>query len=141
MIIKKSAQISIVKQKEMFMKEYLVLSAIATSFLIIVLAHTYNSFVFRFLQAMISCILFASIAYFMKQYRMTRKQETFELLLRLKSFIYIISYICIGSILILLFLNHMVQIPNGIYNKLIIILLIVSIPTRVLYYLAIKEDR
>ena len=119
------------------MKKYLVLSAITTSFLIIILAHTYNSFVFRFLQGMISSILFASIAYFMKQYRMTRKQETLELLLRLKSFIYIISYICIGSIL--LFLNHMVQIPNGIYNKLIIILLIVSIPTRVLYYLAICD--
>lgn len=123
------------------MKKYLVLSAITTSFLIIILAHTYNSFVFRFLQGMISCILFASITFFMKQYRTTRKQETLELLLRLKPFIYTISYIGIGSIVVLLFLNHMVQIPNGIYNKLIIILLIVSIPTRVLYYLAIKEDK
>lgn len=77
----------------------------------------------------------------MKKYRTTRKQTDLEVLLRLKSFIHTISYIGVGSIVVLLFLNHTIQIPNGIYNKLIIILLIVSIPTRVLYYLAIKEDK
>ncbi len=122
------------------MKKYLALSVIATSFLLIVLAHTYTNYIFRFVQGVMSCILFASIGYFMKQYRLTRKQKTLELLLRLKAFIYIISYIGIGSTIILLFLNHMVQIPNGIYNKLIIILLIISVPTRVLYYLAVKES-
>lgn len=121
------------------MKKYLVLSGITTFFLIIILAHTYNSFVLRFLQGLIGCILFASITYFMKKYRTTRKQTDLEVLLRLKSFIHTISYIGVGSIVVLLFLNHTIQIPNGIYNKLIIILLIVSIPTRVLYYLAIKE--
>ncbi len=123
------------------MKKYLVLSGITTFFLIIILAHTYNSFIFRFLQGLIGCILFASITYFMKKYRTTRKQTDLEVLLRLKSFIHTISYIGVGSIVVLLFLNHTIQIPNGIYNKLIIILLIVSIPTRVLYYLAIKEDK
>lgn len=123
------------------MKKYLTLSIIATTFLLIILSHTFDSLVLRFFQGMISCILFASISYLMKQFRATRKQETLKMLLRLKSFIYGISYIGITSVVVLIILHHITHIPNGIYNSLILLLLILSIPTRIIYYLAIKEDK